>query len=137
MTRTILYALGSLLRTQDNAITAEPIFVVQQRHRIYGLDSDYAEAHVWLTDDGDADEATPEQAAKLDAFGMDRKGWRRVGVRDTWEWVQPFFTRVGAETYIEANAHNLTDPRVYVASGHRNDEWKLLRRVLMQEGGGA
>lgn len=29
--------IGALLKTQDNRITAEPIFMVQERHRFYGM----------------------------------------------------------------------------------------------------
>src|SRR5207342_1777997 len=39
-----LAEIGELIRTQDNRITSEPVFVVEQRTRIYGLDTDYTES---------------------------------------------------------------------------------------------
>ena len=33
---------------QDNRSTANPIFVVQQKRRIYGVDFNYSEGNVWL-----------------------------------------------------------------------------------------
>ena len=79
-----LRAVGELICTQDNRITADPIFIVQQK-RTYAADADYDHARiVWLCDEHV--EATTEEAAALEAQfaedGDDRpKGWRRVAAR--------------------------------------------------------
>jgi len=126
--------MGQQLRTQDDACTRDPIFVVQQRKRIYGMDGDYVDQFAWITDDADCDEADIEEAAKLEAkYESDEEtpGWMRVAYHDTWEFVQPFFTRAAAEAFIARNAHRLTDPRVYVDSAYRNPEWQAVREHLM------
>lgn len=123
------------LAAQDNRATAVPIFAVQQRIRDYGYDSDYCDDYLWLDGCNDSAEATPEEAERLDAGDtMGHDGWIKAYYRDRWEFVQPFLTESAAEAYIRANAHNLTDPRTYVYSGHRNPEWKFLREFLSRQG---
>lgn len=125
--------IGEQLRTQDNAGTADPIFVVQQCERIYGMDFERFDGkYVWMTEDGDA-EADADEAKELDAKeenGDPTPGWERVGYIDRWEFVQPFFTMAAAERYIDENRHNLTDPRIYVDSAHINREWIEVRKLL-------
>jgi hypothetical protein len=131
--------------TQDNAITELPIFVVQQRHRTYGIEPRYTDDSVWMSDGDDPHEADAETAAKLDELrktsdyddeiflgddGEETK-WIRVGFRDHWEFVTACFTRVGCEDYLRVNGHNLTDPRIYVESGYRNQEWETMRKHLL------
>lgn len=128
---------------QDNLATAHPVFCVQQRRRIYGLDPEYADTFAWLTEDGDA-EASPEEAAALTAAYLDPlhveveepSGYHRVAYLDQWVFVQAFLSQQGADRYIEENRHNLTDPRVYVESAYRNDEWQAVRRALLAVGDG-
>ena len=101
--------MGSTIQTQDNLATGDPIFLVQQRERIFGIDTDYTEEIAWVdTDDG------------FEETGDEPNGWRRTGCIDRWVYVQPFFTNDAAVAYIASNGHNLTDPRVYVASAYRN-----------------
>lgn len=123
------------LRTQDEEITADPIFIVQQKVRIYGIDRDYTETFAWFRIGDPEDEATVEEAARLDAYYRDTHrvpgGWSRVGYHDTWEFVTACFTRKGCENYLRANGHNLNQPRIYVASGYRNEEWIGVRNFLM------
>jgi len=45
-------------------------------------------------------------------------------------FVQVFFTDKGAQDYIDNNEHNLLEPRIYIASGNANPEWKLIRKIL-------
>lgn len=148
---------------QNDHCTADPIFVVQQRKRIYGIEMDYDPQIVWLHGD-EYTELGPEQSAIAEEyFGECGRGpafiadgvaygalheadpnaamdaveapdyvsnLRRLGYIDIWEFVQPFFTRQGAEAYIKSQAHRLTDPRVYVASAYRNPEWQGVREWL-------
>ena len=122
-----LLEIAERIRTQDNRATGAPIFAVQERVRDYGYDPDYSDTYVWIDVGNDHTLATPEEAAALDAGSMDPDGWTRTAYRDRWEFVTACFTEAGCEEYIRVNGHNLTDPRIYVYSAHRNAEWKFLR----------
>ncbi len=127
-----LRVLGERIRTQDNLATTVPIFAVQQRIRDYGSD-DNGDGYEWRNADGDWEKASPRKARELDALAEDAEetpGWVRSYYRDRWEFVTACLTRVGCEDYIRLNGHNLCDPRVYVYSGFRNEEWKSLRAAL-------
>jgi hypothetical protein len=131
----IIQAIADELKTQDNRSTAEPIYVVQQQRRVYGFDPDYTDGTgiVWLNGP-DCCEADEKERVELNAE-YERTGecpvdWMRTCYQDTWEFVQPFFTLKGAESFIEENAHRLTDPRVYVDSAYRNKEWMAIRELL-------
>ncbi len=135
--------MAEQVRTQDNAITADPIFYVQRSRRIYGVDSTYTDNTVWIED---CEEVTEEHSKKLDEW-EDTGKWddpegeycnpkkcTRTGYFDIWENVQPFFTRAGAEHYIKINGHNIFGPhppRIYVDSAYRNAEWRAMRNLLL------
>jgi hypothetical protein len=128
--------IGERLRTQDNRFTADPIFLVQQRVRTYGIDIDYDPQIAWLYAD-DPNEVTPELAAKLEAQyqkdGEDEpEGYRRVGYAERWDYVQPFFTEAAADHFIATMAHRFRGPlRTYVDCAYRNWEWQAVRNHLM------
>lgn len=42
-----------------------------------------------------------------------------------------FFTRDGAEKYIEDEGARHNDPHVWVGSGYANPEWRLVRALLL------
>ena len=131
----VLQRLGVDIATQDNAATSHPVFVVEQRRRIYGLDPDYCDAPIWLHQDGF--EADAEEKARLDAEdenGAEDECWRKTGYVDIWEFVTACFTRKGAERFLERQRHNLKHPRIYIHSAHRNDEWIELRKVMVELG---
>ena len=122
---------------QDNACTAEPIYLVQQKKRTYGFDPEYGDDNYsWIHDEDYEWIADENEHALLDQMdswwweGERPKHWEKVFYVDTWEFVQPFFTERGARAYIEANKHNLTEARIYVDSGYRNNEWIFLREFL-------
>jgi hypothetical protein len=123
--------LGHELRTQDNACTAHPIYVVQRKRRLYGLDPNYCEHVTWLNAPNDFEECDSAEFDRLESEYQDTGetpcDWTRTGYRDDWEFVQPFLTKKAAEAYILAQKHNLGDARVYVASGYGNAEWQFIR----------
>jgi hypothetical protein len=126
--------IGHNIRTQDNAITALPIFCVQQRERIWGVDSDYASGVAWVDPDSDYREADTALAFHLERrwlAGGQTKNWRRIGYIDRWAFVTACFTRAGCEAYLEVNGHNLKHPRIYVETGFRNKEWETVRNLLI------
>jgi hypothetical protein len=140
-----LNAVGELVRTQDNAITADPIFTVQEKKRIYGLDGGYGDGYIWIKDDVDLGVLSKSEREEIvKQFRADHPedaemeeedilGWldyRKLRYQDIWLHVQPFFTREGAEDHIRINGHNLNEPRIWVASAFRNDEWQAVRELL-------
>lgn len=128
-----LREIGHQIRTQDNRTTSEPIFIVQQRKRIFGLDPDYTEDTVWVNAAGACETADDDERRELDAkeaAGESTDGWVKTGFMDIWEFVTPCFTEKGCQEYIEANGHNLTEPRIYAATAYRNEEFIFLRNWL-------
>ena len=122
------------LHTQDNRITHEPVFVVEQKQRVWGFDPAYADSYAWLDADNDHNEASEEEAKALDAKYIadeDTGSWMMVHYRDRWEFVTACFTEAGCEAYLKLNGHNLNETRIYVHSGYRNGEWIAVRAALM------
>jgi hypothetical protein len=145
------------IATQDNACTAHPIFLVQERERILGMDPEYgddnyvwmnAECDNWIADGDlvdkleelDHDHCYGEQA-EIDSdpeYWDDGEGdpivwdqWEKVFYIDKWVTRQAFFTRKGAEQHERDMAHNYRgETRVYVDSLYRNHEMQLVSELL-------
>lgn len=146
----LIPTIGANLHTQDNRITANPIFLVQQKHRTGGFEESYADQHVWIRDGEEVDDVIaalldeadktgssvithPDDEDRLDKTVREVDDYRKVYYRDEYVFVQPFFTEHGAQEYIRANGHNLREPRIYVESGYRNAEWAAVREYLMAQ----
>lgn len=117
-----ILAIAQRLHTQDNRITQDPLFAVQQRRRIWGVDPEYCDNSEWVLD-GESitledDEDAPE-------------GARKVGYFDKWEFVTGCFTEQGCKDFITCNGHNLNEPRIYAYGSYRNAEFIALRKWLM------
>lgn len=132
-----LNEIGERLRTQDDRCTKLPIYIVERKRRMYGLDPDYdhdGKCTVWLRSD-EAVEADEEERKLLDeAYDLGNDipdGWIRTAYVDTWEFVMPFFTEAAADRFIRENAHRLGEARVFVESAYRNPEWEAIREYLM------
>lgn len=127
---------GALLRAQDNASTSHPVYVVESRDRIYGVDPDYGCDTIWCEEHGDYDEVPADLAAHLEAGhekGLDPpEGYVRFGYLDRWTFVTACLTRVAAEAFCKRQAHNYRKRplRVFVYSGNENHEWIQLRLAL-------
>ena len=132
MTIEQLAALRTELRTQDNACTAEPMFVVYQIKRIYGIDPDYTEETTWTHSEGE--EAALEA---LDDAGSptihDGTAYDRVGYIDIDQFVTVCLTQKGAEAFIARMKHRLNKPHIDVDTFYRNEEMIALREHLMKE----
>lgn len=140
--------ISSNLKTQDNRITADPLFVVFQKGTIV-VDEDYDHDRiVWVDDEGN--EADTEDAYSLSAMRQDmesgsfmddeielidedecRREWRRLAIKEVDEFVTACFTEVGAESYLKVNGHNLRKPYIFVTSLFRNMEMINLRNWLI------
>lgn len=134
-----IFTIAANLRTQDPRMTSNPIFVVQQKRRIYNLEE--SDTYIWI-DTRDGEEVDEETAVHLEAAdswnrdpnthptGIIIDDYRKSYYRDEYVFVQPFFTEAGAKRYIEINGHNLREPRIYVEGGWRNEEWETVREFL-------
>ena len=143
MTDEQLAALREELRTQDNACTADPLFVVFQEERIYGVSQDYqTNGYTWVGEDDSSVAADDDEAKVLDQLLADDRElsiggvtFERVWYRIVPRFVTACFTRKGAEDYMARNGHNLTKPYIYVESMYRNEEMIALRNHLMSQEG--
>jgi hypothetical protein len=128
-------AIIERLHTQDNRSTDNPLFAVQQKRRIYGVDPDRCDNIVWLDEANDYGEASAEEFAQMEAAhnngDSDLSNWHRTGYIDAWEFVTGCFTEQGCKDYIACNGHNLEEPRIYAYGSYRNDEFIALRKWLM------
>lgn len=130
-------AIGEALATQDNRITANPVFVVQRSRRTYGFDPNYTEDSIaWI--DTECVEVSADEyealEAKWEESGDEPDGYTRTAYVDTWEYVMPFFTERAAQRYIDENGHNHGGKehlRIYVESGYRNHEWSEIRAACV------
>ena len=127
------------LRTQDNRITAHPIFAVQQKVVDYQIERGEGDGHSWHHVEGDWLEANERTSRRLDALDEDGRadehgcirGWCRVDYRIRWEFVTACFTEAGCQEFIRVNGHNLQEPRFYAYSAWRNQEWQDVREHLL------
>ena len=150
-----LTRMAERLRTQDNRATADPLFIVQEEERIWGLDPS------WLDDDSYYiwhDVEDPEYSYESDAELLDEvrkddssieelelphyddkmelggRTYRRIYYAVRFKFVCAHFTEAAAQTYIDENGHRLKNPRVYVTSQYRCDEWNAVRQMLLKVG---
>jgi hypothetical protein len=97
--------------------TANPIFLVQKRERVYGFDSQYIDDYIWINVDNDHAEADTRTAKRLDALdddGRDTSPWEKVYYVDRWEYVSTHLTKEAAEAFIVHKKHDYAQLRVYV-----------------------
>jgi len=112
------------LLLQDNRITSHPIFIVQRKRKIYGVDKRYTEQFEWVSKyDG---------SFEYDESYQNDTDSEQIGYIEIWEFVTSCFTERGCKDYITVNGHNLGETRIYVESGYRNYEWQAIRELLMK-----
>lgn len=132
----LLVHIGEELKTQDNAMTAEPMVTVQQKRRDYGYSEDYADGIEWYHRDEGLLVEDPKARRLETLHGHGREPYEdkygRVGYKDRWEHVQTFFTIEAATNFCQTQAHNLAETRIYIESSHRNREWKALLKIMEQ-----
>ena len=127
-----LKKIGELIRTQNNRITDQPMFTVQQLQRDWGYDSDYADEFEWIDDEGNSpDEIRIEELDKAESEGGDTGGYTKVYFKDRWEFVTACFTEEGCKEYLLQNGHNLKKPRIFACGSYRNDEYQAVRNALI------
>lgn len=131
-----LLLIGELLRTQNNQYTDQPMFVVQQKRLIVGLDADYSQGDediVWSIDDCQYFAGEPEFEEMERGYQENSEvpdDWHRTSFTTQWEYVTACFTEQGCKDYLKLDGHNLKEPRIYAEGSYRNEEYRTLRNWL-------
>lgn len=132
-----LRAIGELLRTQDNRVTDQPMFIVQEKRIVIGFDPDYSQGDediVWWIDDCQyfmGDELFEKMERAYEETSDIPENWHRHGFTTEWVYVTACFTEQGCKDYLAKNGHNLKEPRIYADGSYRNAEFRLIRDWLM------
>lgn len=125
-----LYTIGELIRTQDNRITDQPMFVVFQKREIIGSDEHSPSRICWVWD---GEEVSELRAKRLEALYQDGRGTRghdRYAMQEVDEFVTACFTEHGCKDFLRQNGHNLRQPYIYACGSFRNNEYQLVRNWL-------
>jgi hypothetical protein len=125
-----LRQIGDRLRNQDNRCTANPIFLVRGKERIYGLDSSASDEIVWMDDEWSPVEipegADPEEPPH---------GLTVVRYTTRWKALMVAFTEQGCKEHLRLNGHNyqmLDEVGISVYSLNRCPEMIAIREFLME-----
>lgn len=120
-------------RQDNDHCTADPIFTVQKRTLITGIDTDITDKIAFFCHDSGGmvigDEAVAMEAAYQEDFKVP-DGYSRCGYDHEWRHVASYFTKPAAEAFIAGKRHE-GEMRVYVDSAYRNHEWREVQAFLM------
>lgn len=125
-----LYTIGDLIRTQDNRITDQPMFVVFQKREIIGSDEHSPSRICWVWDGEEVSELRAKRLEALYQDGRDTRGYDRYAMQEVDEFVTACFTEHGCKEYLRHNGHNLRLPYIYACGSFRNNEYQLVRNWL-------
>lgn len=125
-----LYTIGELIRTQDNRITDQPMFVVFQKREIIGSDEHSPSRICWVWDGEEVSELRAKRLEALYQDGRDTRGYDRYAMQEVDEFVTACFTEHGCKDYMRQNGHNLRLPYIYACGSFRNNEYQLVRNWL-------
>ena len=125
-----LYTIGDLIRTQDNRITDQPMFVVFQKLEIIGSDEHSPSRICWVWDGEEVSELRAKRLEALYQDGRDTRGYDRYAMQEVDEFVTACFTEHGCKDYMRQNGHNLRLPYIYACGSFRNNEYQLVRNWL-------
>jgi hypothetical protein len=124
-----LRQIGDRLRNQDNRCTADPIFQVRGKERIYGLDSSASDEAVWKDDEWNTVEI-PDDADP----GEPPRGLTVVRYTTRWKVLMVAFTEEACQEHLRLNGHNyqiFDEIDIYVDSLNRCPEMITIREFLM------
>ncbi|VGA26402.1 hypothetical protein [Klebsiella pneumoniae] len=125
-----LYTIGELIRTQDNRITDQPMFVVFQKREIIGSDEHSPSRICWVWDGEEVSELRAKRLEALYQDGRDTRGYDRYAMQEVDEFVTACFTEHGCKDFLRQNGHNLRQPYIYACGSFRNNEYQLVRNWL-------
>lgn len=143
-----LMNLSKEINTQDNRITADPIFCVYQKVMTPMPEGCGEEG--WINEDGNlltdedineiADEYNEEHKDdkektefKDDEEILEELEYRKVNYefKDVLVSGQPYFSEKAAQDHIDCNHYHYHKPFTYVESAWRNDEWQVIRGIII------
>ena len=125
-----LSTIGELIRTQDNRITDQPMFVVFQKREIIGSDEHSPSRICWVWDGEEVSELRAKRLEALYQDGRDTRGYDRYAMQEVDEFVTACFTEHGCKDFLRQNGHNLRQPYIYACGSFRNNEYQLVRNWL-------
>lgn len=124
-----LTQIAERLRTQDNRMTAHPMFCIQILVRDVGYDSSYFDNVCWHNS---------EESETVYEEPEDLEGWEEFGYVDRWETVMVCLTEQGCHDYMKLDGHNVKNrafngqTRIYVEPFNRCYEMIEIRKALME-----
>lgn len=136
--------MSAELHTQNNRITADPLFCVFEKQEIVVPEETHYDRICWFSDESwcDADAETDARLEELredtdsdhwheDEIELDGETWRRCAIAEIDRFVTASLTESGAQKHIDLNGHNLRRPFIYTTSLFRTPEMIELRKWLM------
>ncbi|WP_027178802.1 hypothetical protein [Maridesulfovibrio bastinii] len=128
-----LSTLRKELQTQDNQCTAEPIFLVEEKKRVYGFDPIYSEETVFVDIENGGNEVDLEEYGLTYEEALNENGLTECGYADEWNFVNAHFSDRSAKEYIEKNGHRHSgELRVMVDTMLRCPEMIAIRKALLE-----
>ena len=139
-----LVKLSGLLNTQDNRITADPIFCVYEKKVVY-LPDGHGRETGWFSNEGrlqsdkDIDEIIDEYKQEHQECDLDddeileELEYRKFDydIEDVPVSGQYYFSEQAAQNHIDCNHYHYNEPFVYAESAWRNIEWQIIREVIL------
>ena len=92
-----LIEISKCLQQQNNRCTADPVFIVQEKRRMYGLSHEYSDELVWIDMEDGCDELPDPENDEQETEYENNEFYELVGFYDEWINVQTFFTERGLE----------------------------------------
>lgn len=123
--------IGELIRTQDNRITDQPMFVVFEKREIIGSEDHSPDRIVWVWEGEEVSETRARRLELLHQDYRDTRGYDRYAMQEIDVFVTACFTEQGCKDYLQRNGHNLRKPYIYAAGSFRNHEYQTVRKWLM------
>ena len=131
MNKEQLADLANELKTQDNLYTADPIFIILETKKIFGMDPEYTDDFEWF--DEDDPDFYFESADGRSDDEMIEAGFIKTYYIEHDDFVCAHFTRKAADHYRENNSHRHRNPlKIYVDSMYRCREMIEIREHLMK-----
>ena len=138
-----LMNLSKELKTQDNRITADPIFCVYQKKFVYvpegcGNHIDwFFDGHIQTKEDIKEiiEEYKTENINSIlnDEEILEELNYRKCdyNIEDVVVNGQYYFSEKAAQDHIDRNSYHYSKPFTYVESAWRNNEWNLIREIIL------
>ncbi|MFP9227566.1 hypothetical protein [Pectobacterium cacticida] len=122
--------IGNDIRTQDNRITDQPMFVVFERREIIGSDEHSPSRICWVKNGEEVSELRAKRLEALHHGYRPTAGYERYAMQEIDVFVTACFTENGCKDYLLRNGHNLRLPYIYACGSYRNHEYQTVRNFL-------